>query len=250
MKNIRIFSGIVFAIIIALTFIFYLKTVEPIKSNLIYIIPGISAVLGFILFVIIQTLNKKAVKLQEEIDFQHKREFAFENNTADVSENEKKLENIINYNAIIDRISEKISKGNKEEYFESLLVGISKELSGVQSVAYIINKEEDIFELVGKYAYYTEDEVKTIKLGEGVSGQVLKDQKILIIDNVPDNYIQVMSGLGNSTPKFLLMYPIVFEENTIAFIEIASFEKFIKNVDIIFEKLSERIVPEIIEFIK
>ena len=222
MKNIRIFSGIVLAIIVALTFIFYFKNIEATKSSLIYIIPAISAVLSFILFVIIQTVNKKTVKLQEEIDFQHKCESAFEKETADISENEKKLENIINYNAIIDRISKKISKGNKEEYFESLLIGISKELNGVQAVAYILNKEEDIFKLVGKYAYYTENEVKTIKLGEGISGQVLKDQKILIIDNVPDNYIQIISGLGNSTPKYLLMYPIIFEEDTIAFIEIAS----------------------------
>lgn len=74
------------------------------------------------------------------------------------------------------------------------------------------------------YAYEAEVAARPpIPLGQGLVGQCAFDKKPLQLDALPDGYFQIRSALGEATPTHLLIVPILFEQDVIAVIELASF---------------------------
>lgn len=62
--------------------------------------------------------------------------------------------------------------------------------------------------------------------GEGLVGQCALEKKTISVASVPRDYIRIRSGLGHSAPSTILVQPIVFEDEVVAVIELASFEDF------------------------
>jgi len=131
----------------------------------------------------------------------------------------------------VAEIAEGLEDKTPQEYFDQLLINLSKRLDIVQGVAFAFNEKTEKFFMAGSYAYYTEQTDRTFELGEGIPGQVAKDMKILLMDNIPEDYIRIVSGLGTGSPKCLLEIPIVYENKTVAVLELASFEKKALNYD-------------------
>ena len=104
-------------------------------------------------------------------------------------------------------------------------------------------EESDSLVLSATYAFYIPDEkVFEFQLGEGLIGQVAKAAEPLYLDELPQGYITVKSGLGSATPSHLLIIPWTDEENnTFAILEIASFKAFNKQDIKIIEELSGKI---------
>jgi CheY-like chemotaxis protein len=68
---------------------------------------------------------------------------------------------------------------------------------------------------VGSYAYHVRKQnTSTIKLGEGLVGQAAIEKKSIVFTEVPDDYIKINSGLGNMTPKNLVVIPLL-QDNTL-----------------------------------
>lgn len=78
-----------------------------------------------------------------------------------------------------------------------------------------------------------------IELGEGLIGQVaIEKEKIYLID-VPEEYIKITSGLGDSNPRSILIVPIISNEDLFGVVELAFFRQ-LKEYEIDFvEKLTE-----------
>lgn len=68
--------------------------------------------------------------------------------------------------------------------------------------------------------------VKKIRVGEGLVGQCLLENRVIELTNIPDNYIQVNSGLGKTPPRYLIILPIEFEGKVVSVIELASLSEF------------------------
>ncbi len=138
---------------------------------------------------------------------------------------------------------------NPIKYAELLLRNLAAEFNGIQGVVFQ-RKEQNKYIAAGTYAFYSESEIREFTLGEGISGQVAKNQKLLNISNVPENYITVMSGLGSSSPGFLLIFPIIYQGETHGIAEIASFEAFPENIDQIYQAINAPLAEKLIEFTK
>lgn len=81
-----------------------------------------------------------------------------------------------------------------------------------------------LYELAFGYALnFSESKVVQFESGEGLIGQAAKSGKQLYIDNVPKGYITILSGLGNSNPNYLLIVPVVVDNQTLGVLEIATF---------------------------
>jgi signal transduction histidine kinase len=65
-----------------------------------------------------------------------------------------------------------------------------------------------------------------VRLGQGLIGQVARDGRRILLTDVPADYIAISSGLGESAPSSIVVLPVVFEEETRAVIELASFGQF------------------------
>jgi Signal transduction histidine kinase len=62
--------------------------------------------------------------------------------------------------------------------------------------------------------------------GEGLVGQAAMEGRTILLNDLPDNYVHVASGLGQASPSHLLIMPIQFEGQVIAVFELASFGTF------------------------
>jgi HAMP domain-containing protein/CheY-like chemotaxis protein/signal transduction histidine kinase len=63
-------------------------------------------------------------------------------------------------------------------------------------------------------------------LGEGLVGQAAFEKQRILITSLPEDYVQIVSGLGQATPRNIVVLPILFEGQVKAVIELASFERF------------------------
>ena len=133
---------------------------------------------------------------------------------------------------VVDQLAADLEQtADLNEYFDKLLSNFAKVFDIVQGVAYALNPNIGRFEIKSTYAYYTPDTDRTFELGEGINGQVAKDKKSLELDNIPENYIQVVvSGLGQGSPKHLIFIPFVSGKQTVALVELATFEKKAYNL--------------------
>lgn len=150
--------------------------------------------------------------------------------------------------SFLDEIWE-IAKKEKEidKKTESLLINLSKKVELVQGLFYLFNKKDKKFKIASKYAYYNEEDPAEFELGEGLSGQVAKDMKPMLLTEMPEKYMTIISGLGNGVPSNLLIIPVINKKKVIGIIEIATFKKIdfdINKFVEFFEKISDEFLTE------
>jgi methyl-accepting chemotaxis protein len=118
---------------------------------------------------------------------------------------------------------------NRNEAFQKGLQALGKTLEAGQGAIYtVINQGDTITaKFVDGYAF-TLEEGKTLEFdsGDGLIGQAVASGKSLYIDEVPEGYINIVSGLGNASPRYLLIVPIKKENTVVGVFELASFTPF------------------------
>jgi CheY-like chemotaxis protein/signal transduction histidine kinase/HAMP domain-containing protein len=100
----------------------------------------------------------------------------------------------------------------------------------------------EVLKLVATYAYKERKNVANRFVeGEGLVGQAALEKKPIVISNVPDDYIQISSGLGEAPPRNIIVLPIVFEGEVKGVIELASFARFSQINQIFLDQLAESV---------
>jgi signal transduction histidine kinase/CheY-like chemotaxis protein/HAMP domain-containing protein len=64
------------------------------------------------------------------------------------------------------------------------------------------------------------------RIGQSLIGQVAKSKRPIVVDEIPSGYISISSGLGEAPPANLAVMPILFEDQVLGVVELASFSKF------------------------
>jgi len=67
---------------------------------------------------------------------------------------------------------------------------------------------------------------RTFVLGEGLAGQAAADKRSRRVREVPSDYLPVRGGLGEAAPADVVVLPVLFEEQVLGVIELASFSSF------------------------
>ncbi|MFF4018663.1 HAMP domain-containing protein [Streptomyces sp. NPDC001843] len=62
--------------------------------------------------------------------------------------------------------------------------------------------------------------------GRGLIAQAAQEKKRIIVTDVPADYITINSGLGTAAPASIVILPILFEDQVLGVIELASLSKF------------------------
>jgi len=106
----------------------------------------------------------------------------------------------------------------------NILMTIVKYTKAVLGGLYIYSKEED-GEYLNLNAAVAFDKKKAVRIkiekGVGLVGTCALEKQAIFLDKLPDDYINVFTGLGKSKPRFLAILPMLYDGELIAVAEMA-----------------------------
>ncbi|MFN2452488.1 MAG: HAMP domain-containing protein, partial [Candidatus Dormibacteria bacterium] len=155
-----------------------------------------------------------------------------------------------NINQMIGNLRETTQKNAEQDWLKTNLARISSMLQGQRdlgAVSQLIMSEitplvqahhgafflaepaEDeapVLRLIAGYGYTASGDVpQTFHFGEGLVGQTAIEKQNIVLSDAPNNYIRIASGLGEAPPTTIIVMPILFEEQVLGVIEIATFQR-------------------------
>lgn len=117
-----------------------------------------------------------------------------------------------------------------------------------QGALYLLGNEENsqTLEMTACYAWgrtkFTENK---IAVGDGLVGQCYLEGQTIFLTDVPQDFVKITSGLGESTPRCVILVPLRTNEEVLGILEIASFDVFESHQIEFLEKLAENIASTI-----
>jgi HAMP domain-containing protein/CheY-like chemotaxis protein/signal transduction histidine kinase len=171
-----------------------------------------------------------------------------------------------NLNEMIRNLRETTDKNTAQDWLKTNLAKFTRLLQGqrdllavskliLSELAPLVSMQHGVFyvnespeggeadmKLLASYAYR---ERKTIsnrfRAGEGLVGQCAFEKDRILLTDVPPDYIQINSGLGEAPPLNIVVLPVLFEGQVKAVIELASFQRFSDIHLTFFDQLTESI---------
>ncbi|MCU0428504.1 MAG: GAF domain-containing protein [Cytophagaceae bacterium] len=65
-------------------------------------------------------------------------------------------------------------------------------------------------------------------ISTGLIGQCLKNKERIVLENIPQNYLSIGSGLGGKAPVLIIIEPLLFNNKLVGILEYASFHELTK----------------------
>ncbi|HUR81318.1 MAG TPA: response regulator, partial [Thermoanaerobaculia bacterium] len=170
-----------------------------------------------------------------------------------------------NINQMIGNLRETTERNQEQDWLKTNLAKFSRMMQGqkdLESVSRLIMSEltplvsahhgaffiadsdaqSPSLRLIASYAYRSRKHIAArFAPGEGLVGQAALEKQPILLQNVPDDYIQITSGLGEAPPRNIIVLPILFEGDVKAVIELASFLPFSQIHQTFLDQLAESI---------
>src|SRR5205809_18868 len=125
-----------------------------------------------------------------------------------------------------------------------ILSELAPVVSAQQGVFYIMDEsaEEPELKLLASYALRERRFVTSrFRLGESLVGQAALEKHRILLTDVPNDYVKVSSGLGESRPTNIVVLPILFEGEVKAVMELSSLERSNSMHQAFLDQLTESI---------
>jgi HAMP domain-containing protein len=170
------------------------------------------------------------------------------NNLAEVADKESKRnwinEGLAKFTDII-RDTE-----NVEVFYNNVLSNLIRYINANQGYLYVINDErnEPFMEIKAVYAYGKQrylEEKQEILYKQGLVGQAWFDKEPLYFTEIPQDFVNITSGMGEATPTCIFIVPLTVNEQVHGVLEIASFEPLESHKIEFVNKLSETIASTV-----
>ncbi|HEY3405552.1 MAG TPA: GAF domain-containing protein [Ohtaekwangia sp.] len=171
------------------------------------------------------------------------------NNLAKVAEDDKKRNWATEGQA---RFGEILRTNNNDlvKLADEIIGSLVKYLNANQGALYIVDdvatEEEPTMSMKACYAWDKKKYLNhKIYKGEGLAGQAWQEGDTVYLTEVPQNYVKIVSGLGDANPTSVLIVPLKVNDQIFGVVEIASFNAF-RDFEIEFvQKIAESIASTI-----
>jgi signal transduction histidine kinase/HAMP domain-containing protein/CheY-like chemotaxis protein len=168
-----------------------------------------------------------------------------------------------NINAMVQSLRETIRANQQQDWLKTNLAQIAGMMQGHRDLAVVAELiMDELVPLVGAQhgtfflseAAGSDTQLRLIagyglradraaptqyRLGQSLIGQVAKSKRSIVITNLPEGYVKISSGLGEAPPANLAVLPILFEDQVLGVIELASFNSFSPVQTDFLEQLTE-----------
>jgi HAMP domain-containing protein/signal transduction histidine kinase/DNA-binding response OmpR family regulator len=171
-----------------------------------------------------------------------------------------------NINEMIRNLKDQTLKNTEQDWLKTNLARFTRMLQGERdlstvsnlvlselaplinaqhAVFYVTDVDEDdqaVMNLASAYAFNNRKHVTNqFKLREGLIGQCAFEKQRILLTNVPKDYVQISSGLGESAPLNIIVLPALFEGDVKAVIELATFGEFNETQQAFLDQLMESV---------
>jgi PAS domain S-box-containing protein len=142
---------------------------------------------------------------------------------------------------------------NMDEFTMNVMRNLIDYIDAAQGATYISQQIEndslqsDIFELKAAIAYGKPIMLKkTVEIGQELLGRVIDENKMIILEDLPERYVELSPGMQNKArPTHLLIAPIATKDLSLGLFELLSYNKFEAHHIEFIEKLCENIASVI-----
>jgi HAMP domain-containing protein/signal transduction histidine kinase/ActR/RegA family two-component response regulator len=158
-----------------------------------------------------------------------------------------------NINRMIGNLKDTTHKNQEQDWLKTNLAKFSGMMQGqrsIMSVAQLIMSEltplvdaqhgafyfldgdndDALLHLIASYGFGGRKSLaNSYKLRESLIGQCAFEKKRILVSDIPDNFFYIASGMGEAPPRSVVVLPVLFEGETKAVIELASFRVFNSN---------------------
>ncbi|MGL1932604.1 MAG: Cache 3/Cache 2 fusion domain-containing protein [Desulfotalea sp.] len=97
----------------------------------------------------------------------------------------------------------------------------------------------NIFNMKASYAF--QGDTKPFKTGEGIGGQAALEKHMIVISEVPKDYLKISSSLGDALPDYIIAIPLIFEQDVKGVLELGKIGSFSEE-GLKFVKLAARVL--------
>lgn len=133
---------------------------------------------------------------------------------------------------------------NMEELAFKVIKNLVKYIDANQGAIYLNNMEEKIpvIDMVAAFAFDRRKYLnRKISYGEGLIGTCALEKETIYLTEIPEDYLEITSGLGQARARCLLIVPLKLENELFGIIEIASFRHLEIHEKMFVEQLGESI---------
>ncbi|RAK63048.1 HAMP domain-containing protein [Phenylobacterium kunshanense] len=184
--------------------------------------------------------------------------------TVEASGEVEELKN--NINEMIRNLRDQTLKNTEQDWLKTNLARFTRMLQGERdlstvsnlvlselaplinaqhAVFYVSDRDEEgatVLNLAASYAFNNRKHLaNSFKLREGLIGQCAYEKSRILLTNVPQDYVQISSGLGEASPANIIVLPALFEGEVKAVIELATFGEFNETQQAFLDQLMESI---------
>ena len=138
-----------------------------------------------------------------------------------------------------------------EMFYNNILSNLIRYVNANQGYLYVINDEDEdnkFMEVKAVYAYGKQrylEEKKEIKYKQGLVGQAWFDKEPLYFTEIPTDFVNITSGIGEATPTCVFIVPLIVNERVLGVLELASFKPMLSHEKDFVVKLSETIASTV-----
>lgn len=124
----------------------------------------------------------------------------------------------------LSEIGVALPRGTTPEGMAELLLSELAERLGMRvGVFYVLDESESepTLELFASWGLQRRKHLSnTYRLGEGLVGQSARERKPIVLENVPEDYIRIHSGTGETSPGSIIVLPLLSDDRLLGVLEL------------------------------
>ena len=171
-----------------------------------------------------------------------------------------------NINQMIGNLKDTTHKNQEQDWLKTNLARFSSMMQGqrsIVSVAQLIMSEltplvdaqhgafymmepdpnnEQVLHLIASYGFGGRKSLQNkYKVRESLIGQCAFEKKPIVLADVPQDFVYIATGMGEAPPRTVVVLPVLFEGETKAVIELATFHPFVANHLVFLDQLMDSV---------